>query len=66
MCDNNQLELPFDEFSFDPLLITLLQCGRGLGPCKIVIEPGTAGALILRCLKCGCVAPFPTKKNGHA
>lgn len=40
------------------LIIHLPPCGRGLGPCKAIIETDPTGATFLRCLTCGCVAPY--------
>ena len=40
------------------LKVKLLPCGRGLGPCQAVIETNAAGAVLLRCIKCGCIAPY--------
>jgi hypothetical protein len=47
------------------LIIHLPPCGRGIGPCKAVIETDLAGVIILRCLTCGCVAPYRGSGN-HA
>jgi hypothetical protein len=38
-------------------------CGRGLGPCVAVIETNAAGAVLLRCIKCECIAPLKANKN---
>jgi hypothetical protein len=38
--------------------IHLPPCGRGLGACKAIIETDSTGATILRCLTCGCIAPY--------
>jgi hypothetical protein len=45
------------------LRVKLPACGRALGPCEGVIETSAAGALLLRCIKCGCIAPYPIKVN---
>jgi hypothetical protein len=47
------------------LRVKLPPCGRGLGPCKAVIETNSAGTC-LRCLTCDCVAPYPLKANKNA
>jgi hypothetical protein len=45
------------------LRVKLPPCGRGLGPCKAVIETNAAGAVLLHCIKCGYIAPHPVKVN---
>jgi hypothetical protein len=42
--------------------VKLPPCGRGLGPCKAIIETNAAGTRF-RCLTCDCVAPYPLKAN---
>jgi hypothetical protein len=37
---------------FDPPVIQLPPCGRGLGPCNAIVEPNQ-----IRCIRCGCIAP---------
>jgi hypothetical protein len=49
---NQQLEL------FDSSTISLPPCGRGLGECKAIVEPGQ-----IRCLTCGCVAPNASRND---
>ena len=44
-------------------LIALPPCGRGLGPCGAVIETNAAGAALLRCIKCECIAPYLLRAN---
>ena len=46
-----------DRRSVCELRVKLLPCGRGLGPYPAVIEP--KGAVLLRCIKCGYIAPYP-------
>jgi hypothetical protein len=49
----------------EPEVILLPPCGRGLGPCTAIIEAGPAGAT-LRCLSCGCIAPYRGAAWGRA
>jgi hypothetical protein len=46
-----------EHLELDPPVILLPPCGRGLGPCTAIIEVIPTGT-ILRCLRCGCVAPY--------
>jgi hypothetical protein len=44
---------------FDPpMLLPPNFCGRGLGPCKAIVEPDQ-----IRCLTCGCVAPRASRND---
>lgn len=50
-----QLEL----FEIPAIVISLPPCGRGLGPCRGVIENDT-----IRCLTCGGIAPLRHRMAG--
>jgi hypothetical protein len=47
-----------DSDQLDLFLIQLPPCGRGLGECKAIIEPGQ-----IRCFTCGCVAPSAARNE---
>ena len=42
---------------FDPPLVPVV-CGRGLGPCVLILKTNDAGIPILHCIKCGCDGAF--------
>jgi hypothetical protein len=48
------------------LVLLLPPCGRGLGPCKAIIETDPTGIVILHCLTCGCVAPCRDRGTADA
>jgi hypothetical protein len=48
---------------FCELRVKLTPCGRGLGLCEALIETNAAGAVLFRCIKCGCIAPLKANKN---
>jgi hypothetical protein len=51
--DPAQLDF-FDLFGPPPTVIQLPPCGRGLGPCKAIVEHGQ-----IHCVVCGCSGPYP-------